>query len=472
MRAALAIALLFCGRYAAASWFDPRRDADLAWQRWLGQYILAHRHLPRSLGPETFTSAGAHWVPQEWALSLAVALAPTTWAFAALAALATLAGGAAMLITALCARRMGASTLVTIICVTCVGYSMVESYGIRAQVFGWALLAAIMFVLRCANGRNVWWVVVLTAVWANLHASAVLAPLIAGIWTAGIALEDRALTGRIRMFAGVTALSAVAVCATPLGVQLPLYAAQLFASPIRFIIQEWQPLDFISDSFTFGAFPLVAAAIVWGIGKPHRWSEIFVFAVSTWLLFTAVRNVPVCAIMIAPAVAQAVTRALPQRLRINELLAERPVLVMLNAVAAAGAVAIVLDLARLPSYYEGKLPYRPVASIAAVAGTHNLYCEDFAWCSLALPYANLREFIDGRCDPFPLSVWSQYEAVYRLKPRWRAILDAHRVDAVLVEVQRPLARALTSGPHWRLLYADARYDLFIRADNEKRTAYQ
>jgi hypothetical protein len=401
-----------------------------------------------------------------------VALAHSAWAFAVLAALSTFAGVAAMLLTALAARRLGASTIATVLCVTCVGYSMVESYGIRAQVFGWAILAAIMYVLRRANGRAVWWAVPLTVLWANLHASAVLAPVVIGVWTVGAALEDRALSARVRTFAAVTGASALAVCATPLGVQLPLYAAQLFNSPIRHVIQEWQPLDFVSDSFSFGAFPLAAAAIVWGVGQPRRWSEIMTFAIATWLLFTAVRNVPVCAIMIAPAVARSVSGVLPQRLRVNALLSETPVLTMLNAVALAGAFAIAIELSHLPSYYEGKLPYRPMAAIAAVGGTHNLYCEDFAWCSLGMRYANLRFFIDGRCDPFPIAVWAQYEAVYRLRPQWRAILDAHHVDSVLVETQRPLARALALRTQWRLLYTDGRYDVFLRADEGKRTAYQ
>ncbi len=469
MRTALAIIMLFCARFAAASWFDPHRDADIAWQQWLGLYILHNGHLPAVLGPETFTSAGAQWVPQEWAMSLAVAVTVGTAAFPLLAAATMLAGGVVLFFSALAARRLGASSFVTLACVTCVGMSMLESYGIRAQVFGWASLAAVMYVLRCAQGRALWWIVPLTALWANLHASAMLSPALLAAFTIGLAIEERRWTPRLRGYVLLTVASAAAVCATPLGIRLPLYAAQLFVSPIRHIIQEWQPTDLTSDSFMFGAFPLILAACVWGIARrspesesPYKWSEVALFAAATWLVFSALRNIPVCAIIIAPVVAQSVSRILPETLRVNQLLREVPMTVLINATSVVGAVAIVLQLSHIPDFYEGKLPYRAVAAVAAVPGSHNLYCEDFAWCGLALQYANVREFIDGRCDPFPIPVWQQYQAVYLLRPQWREILEKNRVDAILVGSKRPLARAMTLRKDWRTIYLDANYAVFVK----------
>jgi hypothetical protein len=302
-----------------------------------------------------------------------------------------------------------------------------------------------------------------------------LSPVLVAVWTVGIALEERAWTARLRQHAALTVASGVAVCATPLGIQLPLYALQLFVSPIRHIIQEWQPTDLTSSSFLFGAFPLVVAACVWGIARrspqsemPYKWSEAALFAASTWLVFSALRNIPVCAIAIAPAVACSVSRVLPETIRVNRLLRELPMTAMLNAAALAGAIVIATRLSHIPEFYQGKLPYRAVAAAAAVPGLHNLYCEDFAWCGLALQYANLREFIDGRCDPFPLPVWEQYQAVYLLRPQWHEILDKNGVDTVLVGKIRPLARALTLRKDWHSIYADAQYQVFVRNAPERR----
>jgi hypothetical protein len=116
------------------------------------------------------------------------------------------------------------------------------------------------------------------------------------------------------------------------------------------------------------------------------------------------------------------------------------------------------------------LPEGAIARLAAMPGTHRVYCEDFAWCSLALSHPNLQEFIDGRCDPFPLPVWKDYVTVYRAKGNWRAVLDRRGVDAIIVQKKHALARALPLWRGWRLVYADDDYRLCVRrgAGGERR----
>src|SRR5581483_3408889 len=136
------------------------------------------------------------------------------------------------------------------------------------------------------------------------------------------------------------------------------------------------------------------------------------------------------------------------------------------------AVFIALLLSRSSSLARPLLPVRAVAAASEIAGRHRLYCEDFAWCSLALSHANMQLFIDGRCDPFPLSVWKDYEAVYSLEPRWLHVLDRDRVDEVLVKKDRPLETALSARPDWRLAYKDKTFRLFVRIRSEVRALPQ
>lgn len=460
---AFAIALIFAARFAVAAWFDPGRDADIAWQQWLGLHILQTGSLPSALGTETFTAAGAQWVPQEWALSLAVALTLGTPWFILLVMLTTLAAGAVLLITALAARALGASTVAIAAAVTCVAFSMLESYGIRAQVFGWAILAAVMYVLRCRPGREKWWIVPLVALWANLHASAMLAPVLLALWTAGTALQERGWTARVREYVLLTGASACAVFVTPLGYRLPLYALALLHSPIRAMINEWQPSSLSAVSFTLGALVLIVTGCIVGFERTRRWPEIFVFAAVTWLALTAVRNVPVCAIAIAPAIAARASRYLPERARINAIFSERPVLALLFCGTLLSALFSSVILARSPEFQNGNLPQSAIAKLASIPGVHRLYCEDFAWCSLALRHASMREFIDGRCDPFPVAVWNDYLTVFKARGRWRSVLDRHGVDAVIADKKRALAHALPLWRGWKLAYADDTFQLFVRS---------
>ncbi len=470
MKVAAAIALIFLARFATGAWFDPGRDGDIAWQQWLGLQILQTGHLPLSLGPEAFTAPGAPWVPQEWALSLLVAATLGTPRFTLLVAVTALAGVATLILTALSARRMGASTVPTALCVLCVAFSMIESYGIRAQVFAWALLAAMMFVLRSSTGGSRWWLVPIVIVWANIHASAILAPALLALWAAGVLIEEHGFTAHVREYALLMAATLGAVFITPLGYRLPLYALSLVQSPIRAAINEWQPSDLAATSFVMGAFLLILATCLFGVERSRRWPELLVFAAVTWLALSAVRNVPVCAIAIAPAVARRLAEFLPERLRINSIFREGPVTAVLYCGSFIAAMLAMLTLASSREFTRGDLPVRAIETLASVSGTHNLYCEDFAWCSLALAHPNLREFIDGRCDPFPLPVWKDYETIYSAKGDWRGALDRRGVDAIVVDKKRALARALPLWHDWRLVYADDRYRLFLR--ERGRTAYQ
>lgn len=460
MRLAWVAILLFSLRFAVQAWFDPRNNADLYWQQWLGQQILQQGHLPLALGSETVKSAGAAWVPQEWALSIGIALASHFNAFWLLVLLATLAGAGIMALTAWSARRLGASQIAVLLAVTCVGFSMVESYGVRAQVFAWLFLAATFFVLRCARGNAKFWIVPLTIVWANLHASAMLAPALLAIWTAGVALEERRWSPNVRQALLLTLGTAFAVCCTPLGLRIPLYAVQLFSSPIRSAINEWRPSDLTSDSFIAGVLPLILIGCLTGMGRRRR--ELAVFVVCSWLAFSAVRNIPVCAIAIAPFVAARLSLYVPERIRINQVLRERAFSYIACAFLIPCAVLMSWSLTHAAHFQVSKLPVTAIQVAAEQPGLHRLYCENWAYCSLALSHPNMREFMDGRCDPFPLAIWNEQWTVERVRPKWRNVLDKNAIDQVLAERNGPLARALASQSGWRVLYADGRHKLFVR----------
>ncbi len=470
MKVALAISLVFLARFAVGAWFDPGRDGDIAWQQWLGLQILHTGHIPLALGAETFTAPGAPWVPQEWALSLLVALTVGTSRFVLLVALTTIAGVATLVLTAWSARRLGASTMPTAMCTFCVAFAMVESYGIRAQVFAWAMLAAVMFVLRTVDGRARWWAVPLVVLWANLHASALLAPALLALWTLGIAIEERGWNRRVGEYGALTLASTVAVFLTPLGYRLPLYAVALLHSPIRSNISEWQPTDLMAPSFAGGALLLILATCIFGLQRQRRWPEFLTFAAVTWLAFTALRNVPVCAIVLAPAVARRLTDYMPERIRLNSIFSERPVAALLYCTALLAAAVTAGTLVTSKDFTGVRLPVRAIESLASISGAHRLYCEDFAWCSSALKHSNLQEFIDGRCDPFPLSVWKDYQTVYAAKAQWRDVLNRRSVDAIIIDKESKLADHLPLLHDWRLVYADDTYRLFVR--DSGRTVYQ
>jgi hypothetical protein len=462
MRIALAIVAIFCARFFIAAWFYAGHDADLAWQNWLGAYVLHTHHLPKHLGHETFTAAGARWVPQEWAFSVAVAWLTAAKHFTVLAVLTTFAAGAALVLTAYRAYRRDASAVATAVATACTGFAMLQAFGVRAQIFGWLFLVLVLLLLDI-EGDWIFLTIPIIALWANVHASALIAPVLIGAWTLGTWVEDRAWTPRVERNFVVTAGSLFAVCLTPLLWNLPLYAITLQTSVIRNVISEWQPPDIAFTAFSAGLLPLLVICCYFGIAAPReRWRDGMLFGLAALLGCMAVRHIPLAALIIAPMAAQRLSSMLPSHARISAVLQEQlsQTLVFVSSAVVCGV--ILLNLARVPEVSGVTLPRIAVATLARLPGTHNLYCEDFAWCSLALQQPNLRTFLDGRCDPFPARVWKDYLAVQRVTPAWDRVLSRWNVDSVLVEKNHSLAQAVALRGDWHLFYRDGRYELFLR----------
>lgn len=462
MKVAFAIIAIFGARLLVSALYYQGHDADLAWQQWLGAYILHAHHLPARLGSETFTSTGSAWVPQEWAFSVAVAWAAAAKNFVALAACAAAAACGALLLTAYRAYRRGASAFTVALVTAFTGFAMLQSFGVRAQVFGWLFLAIVLLLLDVETDA-LFLAIPVIAIWANIHASALIAPVLIIAWTAGTWIEDRAWTPRVERNFVVAVGSVLAVCLTPLLWHLPQYALELQTSAIRSAISEWQPPDIGFSGFSAGLLPLLVLCCYFGIAAPReRWRDGMLFAVAAVLGVLAVRHVPIAALIIAPMAAQRLATLIPAHSRINAILREQTSETLIFASTALVCAVIAVNLVKNPAVSGVTLPKSAVATLAALPGRHNLYCEDFAWCSLALQERNLRTFLDGRCDPFPPRVWKDYLAVQRVAPSWQKLLVRWNVDSVLVSRTTSLAQAIALRRDWHLFYRDGRYEIFLR----------
>ena len=434
----------------------PHGDGDLLWQRWLGERILREHAIPRSLGGETLAAAGAPWTPHEWLFSLALAWTGDHGAAWAVPALCALAVGVALAAVVLRCRRRGVSAPTASVAVLLCALAAIQSFGARGQVLGWACLATVVALLE-EETALAWLAVPVTAAWANLHASAFLAPVIAGTFTVAAALRDRAWSAAVRRAAALTAGCAAATLATPFGLDLPRYALALLTSPIRHSISEWGATSIASAAFVAGALPLVLLLAAYGVRASLR--DRLVAALFTVLLFTAVRNVPVFAIVAAPIA----LAALP--LRDRRLAAPTPAGVRWATcalVACCGVTLSVLTWRSAPAAGDALPLATSSALLAQARAAPRVFCEDFAWCSIFLG-GPARFFMDGRCDPYPPAIWRDYREVIDGNRGWDTILDAYRVDAVLVRRDSALDSLLAErAGTWRPIAADGPSRLYVR----------
>jgi hypothetical protein len=452
----LALAL-WGGLYLVLGPLHAPGDGDLYWQRWLGALILRTHRLPEVLGSGTFTAPNASWVPQEWLFSLAVALA-SNWHVFLLFSIAVSALPLAILALVYFRARASASPDATGVALLLCGMALAESFGPRAQDLGWAGLAAFVLFL---DRRDRWYYAAFPSavVWANLHASVALAPLLVLARLAATVADGglRALRSSRDLF--MLPAVALALFCTPLGWRLPYLAISLATSPIRRYIQEWQPPGLHDASFLFGAVPL-ALAIAFGGRETLGERKLQLFPAATLFLaaLMATRNTALFAIVAAPLAAVGLDVRFPGIGRLGSKVRElEPVALPSVAVAIAAAGFVLVQLQR---HAPPTLPTIAIAGLAHDNAHHRILCEDFSWCSIALGYPALRVFIDGRCDGYPLPVWQKYIAMVRVSSHWRAPLREYDVDSVLVKRGNPLALAMAQTPHWLQTYSDASFVLY------------
>ncbi len=435
----------------------PPGDGDLFWQRWLGELILRSHTLPNALGPETFTSAGAAWIPQEWLFSVAVALAAQHNLFWLLSLAVSAAPLAILLLLYLASRDAASPESIGIALLLC-GIALQESFGVRAQVLGWLMLAAFLYFLE---RRDRWYYAAFPTalLWANVHASVAIVPTIVFARLVGTFLQGglRALRGSRDIL--MLSLTLLALFCTPLGWRMPLFAISLAHSPIRRFIQEWQPPTLHDQSFFFGALPLALLIIIAGTAflrreLPRVLPAALLFAATLF----ASRNIPLFAITAAPLGALALDARFPQvralGARVRDLAPAALIMAAVALVLSAGAL-LAIDRSQPPL-----LPTSAISSLAADRQDHRLLCEDFSWCSVALRYPNLRVFIDGRCDAYPMATWKRYIDAVLLRNNLGAALRADGVDAIVAQKRGSFAIDLAKVPGWRPSFEDRRFVVF------------
>ncbi|HWT07452.1 MAG TPA: hypothetical protein VN224_16925, partial [Xanthomonadales bacterium] len=187
--------------------------------------------------------------------------------------------------------------------------------------------------------------------------------------------------------------------------------------------------------FYLGALPLIVLAGFAAPRAPRR--AVAIAAPFAYLACAALRNVPLAAIACAPLAATALSALLPS------LAAFRPIRSRAVAIAAI-AVSFLTVVTASALAARGTSDDRPLLAIeqlAALPVRHRLLCENFAWCGPAVETERVSVFVDGRADPFPAAVWSDYDAIVHARPAWRALVRRYGVDALLAHRGGSLDRA-------------------------------
>ena len=240
----------------------PLPAVDLAYQVRTGDLILATGSIP-AVDTYTFTATGAPWTDQQWLAQVLLAIGYRLggWELLAVVRASLVAGTFGLLVAASAAR--GASIRTSSILSLLAFVVAAPALALRPQLFGIAIFAALVLLVadRHRHPRRLWLAPVLVVLWANVHGSVVLAPVLLGYaW-----LEDVVLGRNARLTLGVLAVGTLATLVNPFGIGVWGYALDVGTNPeITGRVAEWQhtsPLT-VPGLLFYGSAAAVGALLV------------------------------------------------------------------------------------------------------------------------------------------------------------------------------------------------------------------
>lgn len=427
---------------------------SMFWQIPDGLEILAGR-FPHDV---SYAIASGPLVVQEWGYEVALAWAQGHGAFGGFVLLCGAAAAATPLLVYFLVRTSGIGDVYAGVAAFLTIGMRFAGAATRPETFaidGFALELAIL-----ARGKSPLWIVPVVLIWANLHASAILAPIVALLYAVILVLANRVARRKNERIVVIHALktfalAAVTTLATPNGFTLWTYALDLTigGNVARQHLAVWRPLSFDVVGAVLTVLPGLLVLMVCGIALSRRQAaEIAIAALCFTITLMHARYEMFLAVAWSPLIA----RTLEEHMRsakarpIDEARIPLPLFALALAPVAGFAISHGATAARLPVEEAG--PWQSAASIVA---DHHLAGNTYApymWAAYlhwrGLP---VRLLIDAHGDPYPADVWRDDVALETLQPGWRSVLARRHLETIVIPTETALAQAMPSEPHWHLV---------------------
>lgn len=444
-----------------ASLIAKLSTVDLAYQLRAGAEILASGRVP-IVDTWTFTMAGQPWFDQQWGAQILLRLVETVGGWIGLAVVRALVVGVVFGGTTLIAVRRGLDARTAAILSLLAFVVTAPALALRPQLFGMLCFVGVLLLVvdRQEHPRRLWLAPVIVAVWANLHGSFFLGPLVLGLaWLED--LHDR--RSEAWQTLAVAAVSAVAACLTPFGPLVWIYATGLSTNAgVTARVTEWQPTSIrdVPGLLFFGsALAVVALMARWERRVP--WPTLAWLGVFFLIGVYAQRGIAWWPIAAVTAIAGTLVQPIPITSRPETVSMRR-----LNALVAA--VVVLACLVALPSGrqpFPGAAVSQDLAAPAPPGVTSTL--RDLAapddrvfnpqtwgsWIEYAVPKTLVA--VDSRTELFTADVWERYQLVAAGVDGWEEQLTAWDVRFVVTLARDAAFAERLVGAGWQEVYRDA-----------------
>lgn len=452
------------------------RDSDTGWHVRNGEAILDNGAVPRVDG-FSYTREGRQWLAWEWLSDALLGATHRTAGLPGVALLAALAialtaWGTARFSLSLGCDFMGTAAAIVLLLVTTSIHWLA-----RPHVFSW--LVALLFLSivereRQRSTRGVYALPLLSCLWANIHASFLLGPLILFAYAAGEALNAERVRRDRFAAAGLASLAATFV--NPQGWQLHGHIlAYLTDGYLMDHIVEFRSFSFHSPGAHYiELFLLVAVVGVLALLRQRAWGPGILALVMLHLGLYSARHLPLAAVLLLPLCLAALTREAETWPRLDPLIAySRRLRAIDRRVWGVVPVSLVLiatigmltNLARSGTvgFSALKFPVHAADFIEQRALEGRIFAKD-QWDGYLIYRlaGRTKVFVDGRSDFYGRELLETYAQVVEVKPGWDDILRRYDVRFVLVPPDNALASVLRLSTDWKAVYADPVAAMFER----------
>lgn len=419
----------------ADTWFHLRFGEEFL----SGTWSLRH---PGHLG----THDSADWVPTQWLPQVAMAWLDDHVGIGGV----VFAGGfVQLLITVLVyvsCRRAGAplpAAMATAVAM------MAASPGLsaRPQLLSYLLVVAVAYawLATARDGRPRWWVVALAWAWPMLHGMWPIGISISVVGVLGIALQGEVRGRPLLRLAAIPVLSVVVAVLNPLG---PAVLRSLFDVGSRAsYFSEWGPADFTEPAAALLAV-MIALVLLSGLrSAPVPWVHVLLALLAlAWALYS-VRTTPVAALILAPLLAAAIQRVVPDGGPLS-----RPELAALLVILVVATTALAVVSARRASedvvgdWVDSRLDALPAGATVLNDWPSGAYLLD--------RHPDLHLVMHGYGDVFTDAELERNADLVRLAPGWDDLVADLAPDAALLDPDSSLGYAVEHQLGWTRVEGD------------------
>jgi len=464
----VAIFAFVCLRGASESVVDP----DIGWHLRTGQWILEHHAFPHA-DPFSRVTGGTPWQAYSWLFEL-VLLKLYTWMnlkglMIFTAAMMALIAAAIYHMTSRLQADFTQRAVLTIAVMFCLSRMSTPRPWLFTILFFAIEMDILMHARRMGRTRELLWLPLLFAVWANVHIQFVDGLLVLGIaaiepWLSRWWKSDAKCPPARDLWLTLAACVG-ATCLNPYGPGIYKVAWQLGSqSGVLDSVAEMMALPFrASGDFVLLFLALAAAGVLFRYRHLAPF-ETLMLAMAAILSFRSRRDLWVMAIT-AGAILAAGLPGRSDKETQHKLAGWAVALSALSAMAAFMASVALLHLnnGRLQSSLAEKMPVQAVQVVKERHYTGALF-NTYDWGGFLI--WNLREpvSIDGRAALYGDKLLDRSRHTWSGGPQWKSDPDLESAGVVIAPDDAALTQLLRMDEHFDLAYEDKVAAVFVRKD--------